>query len=82
MVDWIVGRIVRVQVVRHIFVYVGRLDVVYKRVSIGEGQFSTRSILAHNLLVMEFVHGYFWIIPKYIRPDRSVDRRLFSVSVF
>ena len=59
VVDWIVGRIVRVQVVRHIFVLVGRLDVVYKRVSIGVGQLCTRSVLAHNLLVMECVHGYF-----------------------
>ena len=47
---------------------------VYQRVSIGVGQFSTRSVLAQNFLVMEFVHGYFWQFQNTeAQIDRSVD---------
>ena len=59
VIDRIVGRVIRVHVVRAVFVQVGCLNVVYQTVRIGVGQFGTRSVLAQNLLVIEFVHGYF-----------------------
>ena len=54
VVDRIVGSVIRVHVVRHVHVQVGRLDVVYKGVSIGIGQFGTRSVLAPNLYIVIF----------------------------
>ena len=82
VVDWIVGRIICVQVVRHIFAYVVRLYVVYITVCIGVCQFGTRSILVQNFLVLEFVHGYFGQFQNTeAQIDRSIDdyfRFLFS----
>ena len=70
----IVRSVICIHVVRHILVEVGRLDVMYKRVRICVGQFGTRSVLAQNFLVMEFIHCYFWQF-KYAKPeiDRSID---------
>ena len=81
MVDRIVGSVIRVHVASLVRVQVGFLDVLYKRVRIAVSQFGTRSVLAQNFLVMEFVHCFFLSIPKYKSPDRSVDRQLFLVSV-
>ena len=55
VIDRIVGRVIRVHVVRHVFLQDGCLDVVYQRVGIGVRQFGTRSVLAQNFFVILYM---------------------------
>ena len=79
VVDWIAGRVIRVQVVLHVLVLVGCLDMVYQRVGIGVGQFCTRSVLAQNLLVMAFIHSY---VLKFQNTEAQIDRSIDEYFLF